>query len=184
MVSRKRLKSQEESIMRKILSFVADLFDEKELFYPAIRMKEEGYEVVFAGPLAIEYSGKVGMKQTADISFADIVVEEYDGLLIPGGYSPDKVRVHQAALEAVRQFNEQGKPIAMICHAGWVGISAGIVKGRKLTSTKAIKDDLVNAGAHWIDQAPVIDENLVTGRNPDDLPGYMVAFIQLLNREK
>ena len=166
--------------MRKILSFVADLFDEKELFYAAIRMKEEGFEVVFAGPEAIEYSGKVGMKQKADISFKGINVDEYEGLLIPGGYSPDKVRVHEAALEAVRNFNDKGKPIAMICHAGWVGASAGIIKGRKLTSTKAIKDDLVNAGANWVDEAPVVDGNLVTARNPDDLAGYMAAFIKLL----
>lgn len=170
--------------MKKILSYVADLFDEKELFYPAIRMKEEGFEVVFAGPEAQEYTGKAGMKQKADISFKDINADEYEGLLIPGGYSPDKVRVHEAALEAVRRFNEQGKPIAMICHAGWVGASAGIVKGRKMTSTKSIKDDMVNAGANWVDEAPVVDGNLVTGRNPDDLHSYMASFIQLLGRGK
>lgn len=170
--------------MKKILSYVADLFDEKELFYPAIRMREAGYEVVFAGPEAKEYSGKVGMKQKADISFQEIDVDEYEALLIPGGYSPDKVRVHEAALEAVRRFDQQNKPIAMICHAGWVGASAGIVKGRKMTSTKSIKDDLTNAGAQWVDEAPVVDGNLVTGRNPDDLPVYMAAFIQLLNPKK
>lgn len=168
--------------MKKILSFVADLFDEKELFYPAIRMKEEGYEVIFAGPEAKEYSGKIGMKQTADISFRDIKVQDYDGLLIPGGYSPDKVRMHEAALEAVRKFNQAGKPIAMICHAGWIGASAGIIKGRKMTSTRSIRDDLVNAGADWVDEAPVVDGNLVTGRNPDDLHTYMAAFIRLLKK--
>lgn len=168
--------------MKKILSFVADLFDDKELFYPAIRMKEEGYTVEFAGPEAAEYTGKAGLKQKADLSFKDIKVEEYDGLLIPGGYSPDKVRVHEAALQAVRQFNDAGKPIAMICHAGWVGASAGILRDRKMTSTRAIKDDLMNAGANWVDEAPVVDGNLVTGRNPDDLHVYMKAFIEVLNR--
>lgn len=123
------------------------------------------------------------MKQKADLSFRDINVRDYDGLLIPGGYSPDKVRVHEAALEAVRQFNEAGKPIAMICHAGWVGASAGILKGRRLTSTKAIRDDLINAGADWVDEAPVVDENLVTARNPDDLHTYMKAFIELLGKK-
>lgn len=169
-----------EVIMKKILSFVADLFDDRELFYPAIRMKEAGYAVDFAGPATVEYTGKAGLKQTADLSFTDIRVEDYEGLLIPGGYSPDKMRVHEAALEAVRQFNAAGKPIAMICHAGWVGASAGILRGRRLTSTKAIRDDLVNAGAQWVDEAPVVDGNLVTARNPDDLPGYMKAFIKLL----
>ncbi len=169
--------------MKKILSFVADLFDDRELFYPAIRMKEEGYQVDFAGPEAEVYTGKAGLKQKADLSFRDINVRDYDGLLIPGGYSPDKVRVHEAALEAVRQFNEAGKPIAMICHAGWVGASAGILKGRRLTSTKAIRDDLINAGADWVDEAPVVDENLVTARNPDDLHTYMKAFIELLGKK-
>lgn len=169
--------------MKKILSFVADLFDDRELFYPAIRMKEEGYQVDFAGPEAEVYTGKAGLKQKADLSFRDINVRDYDGLLIPGGYSPDKVRVHEAALEAVRQFNEAGKPIAMICHAGWVGASAGILKGRRLTSTKAIRDDLINAGADWVDEAPVVDENLVTARNPDDLHTYMKAFIELLAKK-
>jgi protease I len=166
--------------LKKVLSFVADLFDEKELFYPAIRLKEEGYEVEFAGPEAVEYSGKSGLKQKADLSFESIKVEDYEGLLIPGGYAPDKMRVHEAALEAVRQFQSAGKPIAMICHAGWVGASAGIVKGRRLTSTITIKDDLENAGATWVDEAPVVDENLVTGRNPGDLHSYTKAFIDLL----
>lgn len=170
--------------MKKILCFVADLFDERELFYPAIRMKEEGFKVDFAGPEAAEYSGKIGMKQKADIAFRDIIVEDYEGLLIPGGFMPDKVRIHGAALEAVRKFNELGKPIGMICHAGWIGVSAGILKGKKLTSTPNIKDDLVNAGAIWLDEAPVVDGNLVTARNPDDLHLYMMAFIDVLKDDK
>lgn len=165
---------------KKILSFVADLFDERELFYPAIRMKEAGYEVEFAGPKAEEYKGKDGMKQAADLAFEDIDVSQYEGLLIPGGYSPDKVRSHEAALTAVRQFNEAGKPIAMICHAGWVGASAGILEGRRMTSTKTIRVDMENAGAQWLDEAPVVDGNLVTGRNPGDLHTYTKAFLDLV----
>lgn len=120
----------------------------------------------------------------ADLNFDEIRVEEYAGLLIPGGYSPDKMRVHEGALEAVRKFNEAKKPIGMICHAGWVGASAGIVEGRRLTSTKNIKDDLINAGAEWIDDAPVVDGNLITARNPDDLHLYMKAFIEVLSQGK
>ncbi len=169
--------------MKKILSFVADLYDERELFYPAIRLKEEGYEVVFAGPEAEEYKGKTGMKQKADIAFRDIQAEDYDGLLIPGGYSPDKVRVHEEALEAVRAINEAGKPIGIICHAGWVAASAGILEGRKMTSVRNIKDDLIHAGAEWVDEAPVVDGNLITARNPDDLHSYVKAFIEVLKKE-
>lgn len=170
--------------MKKILSFVADLYDERELFYPAIRLKEEGYEVDFAGPEAEVYKGKDGMKKKADLPFRDINVEDYDGLLIPGGYSPDKVRVHEEALEAVRRFNEAGKPIGIICHAGWVAASAGILKGRKLTSVKNVKDDLINAGAQWVDEAPVVDGNLITARNPDDLHVYVKAYIEALKSAK
>ncbi len=170
--------------MKKILSFVADLFDERELFYPAIRLMEEGYEVEFAGPEAETYRGKDGMKKKADLAFRDIQVEDYDGLLIPGGYSPDKVRIHEEALTAVRRFDEAGKLIGLICHAGWVAASAGILKGRTVTSVKNIKDDLIHAGAQWLDEAPVVDGNLITARNPDDLPVYVRAYLEALDQRK
>lgn len=165
---------------KKILSYIADLYDERELIYPAYRVKEEGYEVVFAGPEKKTYKGKEGLTQDADISFDQINVDDYEGLLIPGGFAPDKMRVSKAALEAVRKFNEQEKPIAMICHAGWVGISAGIIDGKRVTSTLAIKDDMVNAGGKWVDEAPVIDGNIVTARNPGDLHVYVKAFLDLI----
>jgi protease I len=166
--------------MKKILCFIAELFDERELFYPVIRMKEAGYQVDIAGPEKKEYSGKVGMKLQADLAFDDVKAEDYEGLLIPGGYAPDKIRTNKAALELVRAFDEAQKPIGMICHAGWVGASAGILKGRKMTSTAAIKDDLIHAGAEWVNEGPVVDKNLVTARNPDDLAEYAKAFLELL----
>lgn len=165
---------------KKILSFIADLYDERELIYPAYRVKEEGYEIVFAGPKKDTFKGKEGVTQEADLAFADVNVDDYEGLLIPGGFAPDKIRKEEDALELVRKFDEQDKPIAMICHAGWVGISAKILDGVKATSTPTIKDDMVNAGANWVDDAPVVDGNIVTGRNPDDLHVYVKAFLDLL----
>ena len=165
---------------KKILSYVADLFDERELIYPAYRVKEEGYEIVFAGPTKGEFTGKEGVKQESDIAFKDVNVDDYEGLLIPGGFAPDKIRKEKEALEVVRKFHEQGKPIAMICHAGWVGISAKILDGVKATSTPTIKDDMINAGVNWVDEAPVVAKNIVTGRNPGDLHVYVKAFLELL----
>lgn len=164
---------------KKFLSFIADKYDEKEFIYPYYRLQEEGYEVDIAGTKAEEYKGKDGLAQKADITFADVNVEDYAGLVIPGGFAPDRMRQDKDALEIVRKFHEQKKPIAMICHAGWVGISAGILDGVRATATTAIKDDMVNAGVEWSDE-PVIDGNIVTARNPGDLPVYVKMILELL----
>lgn len=108
-------------------------------------------------------------------------MDDCEGLLIPGGFAPDRFRQSEEALQLVRDFNEQEKPIGMICHAGWTGISAGILEGVKATSTKAIKDDMVNAGVQWVDEAPVIDGNIITARNPGDLASYVKAYLTLVN---
>lgn len=165
---------------KKILVFIADQFDERELIYPAYRVKEEGYDVDFVGLEERIYKGKEGLKEKANITFSQVDVNDYDGLLIPGGYAPDKLRRYEEALDIVREFNKLNKPIGMICHAGWVGISAGILNGVKATSTKAIKDDMVNAGVNWVDEAPVIDKNIITVRNPGDLHVYVKAFLEML----
>lgn len=166
--------------MAKILTLVADLFNEKELFYPAFRVMEEGYEVDFAGQDLKTYTGEEGGKQEAGITYKDVDVGDYEGLLVPGGFAPDKFRQDEDALDLVRKFHEEGKAIGFICHAGWLGISAGIFHGVKATSVGAIKDDMVNAGVNWVDEAPVVDGNIVTARYPADLPEYVPAFIDLL----
>jgi len=113
-----------------------------------------------------------------------VKTEEFDGLLVPGGWAPDRLRRFPEVLEIVRRMNEDGKVIGEICHAGWVLISAGILKGRKVTSTPGIRDDMENAGAHWLDTASVVDGNVVSARRPPDLPEYMKDYIAVLSAQK
>ncbi|MGE5678618.1 MAG: type 1 glutamine amidotransferase domain-containing protein, partial [Pseudomonadota bacterium] len=124
--------------------------------------------------------GKYGVPAVSDLSFSEIDCDLYDGLLVPGGWAPDKLRRYIEVLRLVRKMNEQGKPIGQICHAGWVLISADILKGKKVTSTPGIKDDMTNAGGIWLDQPVVVDGNIVSSRKPLDLPEYMKAYIELL----
>ena len=163
---------------KKIAAIIHEIFEDLELWYPVIRLREAGAEVVLAGEKAgAQYTGKHGLPARADIGYDNLSADEYDGLLIPGGYAPDKMRRYPQVLEFVEKMNESGKPIGIICHAGWVTISAGILKGRKATSVGAIKDDMINAGVQWVDEPVVVDKNLVSSRTPADLPEYMKAYI-------
>lgn len=163
----------------KILNLVHENFEDIELWYPTIRMKEEGAEVHLAGLQKDEiYKGKHGVPAKVDVAFDSVSTDDYDGLLIPGGWAPDKLRRINKVLEIVRQFNEQNKPVGIICHAGWVPISAGIMKGKKATSVSAIKDDMINAGVNWVDEPVVIDDNLVSSRTPADIHLYMTEYIK------
>ena len=158
---------------------VENIYNEFEFWYPRYRLQEAGAKVLVAGPeKGKTYKSKVGLEAVADVAFADIDPTAVDVLVIPGGYAPDIMRRHQACLDLVRSVDAAGKLVAFICHAGWVPISAGIVKGRKLTSFSAIKDDLINAGAIWKDAPVVVDGNFVTSRVPDDLPEFMAAVIR------
>ncbi len=160
---------------------VADHYNDLEFWYPKLRLLEAGASVVVAGPeKGKACASKYGMPATPDCSFAELDPSRLQGLVVPGGYAPDIMRRHKAALDAVRGVCEQGKPLAFICHAGWVPISAGIMKGRRCTSYFAIKDDLVNAGALWEDAAVVVDGNLISSRTPDDLPQFCRALLQQL----
>jgi protease I len=166
---------------RKIIQLVSDDFEDLELWYPVLRLREEGATVVIAGEKAKEkYIGKYGVPIESDVSFRDIDPNEYDGILVPGGWSPDKLRRYEDILTMIRVMNEQQKPIGQICHAGWVLISAKILEGKKVTSTPGIKDDMINAGATWLNEAVVVDGNLVSSRRPPDLPDYMREFIKVL----
>lgn len=163
---------------KKVVIFVDDIYDDREFWYPNIRLREAGAEVTVAGPEAGRtYASKHGMPAEAEVAFDSLAASDADALIIPGGYCPDRIRRSRAALDFVKSMDKASKVIAFICHAGWVPISAGIVKGRKLTSFFAIKDDLVNAGADWTDREVVIDGNMVTSRSPDDLPAFMRAII-------
>lgn len=165
----------------KVICLVHNEFEDLELWYPILRLREEGVTVHIAGERAnTTYVGKYGVPAVSDLSFSDIDCEEYDGLLVPGGWAPDKLRRYPEVLEIVSRMNEKKKPIGQICHAGWVLISANILGGRKVTSTPGIKDDMANAGGIWVDAPAVVDGNIVSSRKPQDLPDYMKAYLELL----
>lgn len=166
---------------KKVVSFVYDGFEDLEFWYPILRLKEEGIDVVVAGVKNQQnYVGKYGVPAKSNCSFSDINPADYDGLLIPGGWAPDKLRRFPEVLKIVKEMNSQNKIIGQICHAGWVTISAKILKDKKVTSTPGIKDDMENAGGIWLDEPVVADGNLVSSRRPADLPIYMEKYIELL----
>jgi protease I len=168
---------------KRIAILIDNLYQEMEAWYPYYRLKEAGAEVVTVGAKAGEtYSSKVGYPMKADKAYADVRAADFDGVIIPGGYAPDHMRRHQAALEFVRDLDRDRKLVAAICHAAWVLCSAGILRGRKATCFFAIKDDVINAGARYEDAEVVVDDNLVTSRKPDDLPAFCVAAIQVAAR--
>jgi len=126
------------------------------------------------------YTGKPGTQAKVDASADQVSAKNFDGIIIPGGYAPDMMRRYPAMVNLVKNFFNANKTVAAICHAGWMLVSAGILPGKKVTSFFAIKDDLINAGAEWVDQEVVVDGKLVTSRMPDDLPAFMKAVIDLL----
>ena len=166
--------------MRSILCFVGDIYEDLELWYPKIRLEEAGFTVRLAGDELRVYSGKNGYPAKADLLLADARSQDFAGLLIPGGFMPDKLRRYPKVLQLTREFHEQGKLVAFICHGGWIPISAKILKGKKATGTTAIKDDLENAGAVWVDAPVVIDGNLISSRTPVDLAPFAKAMVDFL----
>jgi len=165
----------------KVIIPVEDLFNTFEFWYPYYRLKEAGCQVVVMGSgSARKYSGKPGTEVTVDVDADGVAAADFDGIVIPGGYAPDKMRRYPKMVQLVRDFHASGKVVAAICHAGWMLASAGILEGRTVTSFFAIKDDLVHAGARWVDKEVVVDGNLITSRMPDDLPAYMRAIIKAL----
>lgn len=166
---------------KKVVIPVENMFNDLEFWYPFYRLKEAGAEVVVAGSGSAEkYTGKSGTETMVDAEAGQLDASDFDGIVIPGGYAPDLMRRYPEMVALVRDLHNAGKVVAAICHAGWMLASAEIVKGRTLTSFFAIKDDLVHAGANWIDQEVVVDGNLITSRKPDDLPAYMRAVIEAL----
>lgn len=167
----------------KVITLVHDDFEDLEFWYPFFRLQEEGAAVTVAGEKAgSKYHGKYGVPATADIAFGDADPGAFDVLLVPGGWAPDKLRRFPEILALVRRMNDRGAVIGQICHAGWVLVSAGILKGRNVTSTPGIRDDMTNAGAVWHDKPVVVDGNLVSSRRPPDLPEYGRALVEAAAR--
>mgnify|MGYP000087226454 CR=1 FL=1 len=167
---------------KKVVIPVESLFNTFEFWYPYYRLKEAGAEVLVVGSgTAAVYTGKPGTEVEVDANADDISVSEFDGVIIPGGYAPDHMRRHPKMVKIVKDLHKAGKVVAAICHAGWMLASADILEGKKITSFFAIKDDMVHAGADWVDEEVVVDGKLITSRTPDDLPAFMRAVIKAMS---
>ena len=170
---------------KKVLIFAGPDFEDRELFYPLYRFREEGATVKVAGlPNESVHTGKYGIPVTVDGDYGFFVNEHWDCIVVAGGWAPDKVRMNHCALEIVRKTLEAGGVASAICHGGWVLASADVIRNRTLTSYKAIKDDMTNAGANWVDEEVVVDNSskgtVVTSRTPDDLPAFCKTLVGLM----
>jgi protease I len=166
---------------KKVVIPVESLFNTFEFWYPYYRLKEAGADVTVVGSGSADtYTGKPGTEVKVDVSIAQVSGDDFDGMVIPGGYAPDIMRRYPKMVQLVKDLFDGGKVVAAICHAGWMLASAKILQGKTVTSFFAIKDDLVHAGAEWVDQEVVVDGNLITSRTPDDLPAFMRAVIAAL----
>lgn len=166
--------------MKKVLIITADKCDDSELLYPYYRVLEAGYEAAIASFTKTTVNCKYHFGCEADLAIADVNSTDYDGLILPGGMAPEKLRQNADVLRIVREMCEQKKPIASICHGQQILISAKVLNHVDATCYPGIKDDLINAGANYQDQPVVVCENLVTSRRPEDLPYFMREFIALM----
>lgn len=168
---------------KKIIVLAEEGYEDLELWYPAIRLREEGYHVDIVGNGREKiYTGKYGTSVEIDLNCDDIKSNDYDGIIVPGGWAPDKLRRYPSILNLVKELADEGKLLATICHGGWVFISAKVVKGYKMTCVNAIIDDIENAGATYVNNEVVVDRNMITSRTPKDLPSFMKAIINFLQQ--
>lgn len=176
--------------MKKRIAILAtDGFEESELKSPKEAMEKEGFQVEIvslkSGKIKSWADGNWSNEYNVDKTLSEVSAKDYNALMLPGGViNPDKLRREEDALTFVRDFFKQKKPVAAICHAPWILIEADVVKGRKMTSFNSIKKDLVNAGANWVDEEVVVDEALVTSRNPNDLPAFNAKLIEEIKEGK
>lgn len=167
---------------RKVAILVEEMYNEYEFWYPYYRMIEAGFQVDVVGTGRKDtYPSKVGLPASETLPAINAEASQYAAVIIPGGYAPDFMRRDPAMVKLVRDVFQQGGVVAAICHAGWMLASAGVLRGKKVTGFFAIKDDLINAGAEYLDREVVVDGNLVTSRKPDDLPAFCRAILDKLN---
>ncbi len=168
---------------KRIVILVENQYQDLEVWYPLLRLKEEGIEVIAAGTgSADSYKGKYGYPITVDCNIKDINPSDVDGVIVPGGWAPDFLRRYESVSKLVKGMDDAGKIIASICHGASVLVSAGILKGRTVTCFLAVKDDVVCAGAKYVDEEVVVDNNIITSRTPDDLPAFCRKIIELLSK--
>ena len=168
---------------RKVAVLVEDLYQVLEVWYPILRLREEGIQVQSIGTGKKDtYGSKEGYPITVDLSIDQARVEEFDGVIIPGGYAPDILRRYEKVVHFVKRLYIDGRVVAAICHGGWVLVSAGVLKGHQATCFFAIKDDLIAAGARYVDQEVVVDNNLITSRKPEDLPRFTQEIIRMVKQ--
>ena len=166
---------------KKVAILIEDLYQVLEVWYPFLRLKEEGTTVQFIGTGSKDtYGSKEGYPAKVDASIDQVNPKDFDGVVIPGGFAPDILRRYEKIIQFVKQIHDDGKIVAAICHGGWLLVSAGIIKGRKATCFFAIKDDLIAAGADYVDEEVVVDGNIITSRKPEDLPVFVVEVIKKL----
>jgi len=166
---------------KRVAILAENLYQEMELWVPYYRLREEGADVRVVGTGgAKEYTSKHGYPVTVDLQAEQVNAVEFDAVVIPGGYAPDLMRRSEAMVRLVREAVRQGKVVAAICHAGWMLCSADVLRGRTATSFPSIKDDLIHAGARWVDQEVVVDGHLITSRKPQDLPAFCRELVQAL----
>ena len=168
---------------KRIAILAENLYQEMELWVPYYRLKEEGAEVKVVGAGgATSYASKHGYPVSVDAQAEAVSAVEFDAVIVPGGYAPDLMRRHEAMVRLVREAAQHGKVVAAICHAGWMLASADVVRGKEVTSFFSIKDDMVNAGARWVDREVVVDGTLITSRKPDDLPAFCREIVRALSK--
>jgi len=166
---------------KRVAILTENYYEDLELWYPYYRLIEEGTEVKLIGSGKSEtYKGKNGYPARVDYGIEAVRAQDFDGVIVPGGYAPDHFRRHPPMIQFIRDIHDQGKLVAAICHAPWALISAGILRGRTVTCFYAIKDDVVNAGAHYVDREVVRDGQIVTSRQPGDLPAFCRTIIEAL----
>ena len=166
---------------KRFAVLVEKLYEDLELWYPVLRLREAGVTVTIVGPKAGEsYPSKHGYPAKAEASASEVSATDFDGVIIPGGYSPDHIRRHKAMIDLVAHAAEAGKVIGSICHGPWVLCSTKALKGRRVTGFYSIRDDVENAGGIWEDGPCIRDRNFVTSRNPDDLPAFMIGIFEAL----
>ncbi len=167
--------------MAKVAFLLADLFEDSEFEVPYERLKGAGHQVAVVGlQRQAEVTGKKGATTVTDLAIAEVRADDFDALVIPGGYSPDHLRVDAGMVGLTREMVESGKPVAVICHGPWLLAEAGVARGRRLTSVRNVRTDLVNAGADWVDEPVVEDGNLITSRTPADLDAFCSALLAQL----